>query len=69
MATKQTKTFTGEQTRSPVGRPRDQRATLIGLGLNKCGRRRTLEDTPATRGMVEKVAHLVRIVEQADETK
>lgn len=66
---KQTKTFTVEQTRSPIGRPRDQRATLIGLGLNKCGRRRTLEDTPATRGMVEKVAHLVRIVEQADETK
>jgi len=66
---KQTKTFTVEQTRSPIGRPRDQRATLIGLGLNKCGRRSTLEDTPATRGMVEKVAHLVRIVEQADETK
>lgn len=57
------KTLTVERTGSPIGRPRDQRATLIGLGLNKNGRRRTLEDTPAVRGMIEKVAHLVRIVE------
>jgi len=54
---------TVEQTRSPIGRPADQRATLIGLGLNKIGRRKSLEDTPAVRGMIAKVAHLVRIVE------
>ncbi len=57
------KTIMVEQTRSPIGRPGDQRATLVGLGLNKCGRRCELEDTPAVRGMIEKVAHLVRIVE------
>ncbi len=54
---------TVEQTRSPIGRPADQRATLIGLGLNKIGRRKSLEDTPAVRGMIAKVAHLIRIVE------
>ncbi len=44
--------------------PRTQRATLVGLGLNKLhGRRRTLEDTPAVRGMIAKVAHIVRIVD------
>jgi len=52
-----------EQTGSPIGRPQDQRATLIGLGLNKRGRRRELEDTPAVRGMINKVAHLVRVVD------
>ncbi len=52
-----------EQTGSPIGRPADQRATLIGLGLNKNGRRRELEDTPAVRGMINKVAHLVRVVD------
>lgn len=57
------KTVIVEQTRSPIGRPGDQRATLIGLGLNKRGRRRELEDTPAVRGMIEKVAHLVRVVD------
>ena len=57
------KTFTVEQTKSPIGRPSDQRRTLIGLGLNKIGRRSTLEDTPAVRGMVAKVAHLIRVVE------
>ena len=46
---------------SPSGRPKDQRATLIGLGLNKLHRTRELEDTPAVRGMVAKVSHLVRI--------
>ena len=45
------------------GRPGDQKATLVGLGLNKPGRRRELEDTPAVRGMIEKVAHLVRVVD------
>lgn len=54
-----------EQTKSPIGRPASQRATLIGLGLNKIGRRSSLADTPAVRGMIAKVAHLVRIVESA----
>ena len=49
------------QTGSPIGRPRDQRATLIGLGLNKMHRTSELEDTPAVRGMINKVKHLVRI--------
>ena len=47
------------QTGSPIGRRRDQRETLIGLGLNKRHRTRELEDTPAVRGMIEKVKHLV----------
>lgn len=59
------KMITVEQTGSPIGRPEGQRATLVGLGLNKMGRRRTLEDTPAVRGMIDKVAHLVRVVEDA----
>jgi large subunit ribosomal protein L30 len=50
---------------SPIGRRRDQRQTLIGLGLNKRHRTRELEDTPAVRGMIEKVKHLVH-VEDAD---
>lgn len=58
------KTITLEQIGSPIGRPKDQRATLVGLGLNKLHRQRTLEDTPAVRGMVNKVQHLVRIVEK-----
>jgi large subunit ribosomal protein L30 len=52
------------QTGSPIGRRNDQRQTLIGLGLNKLNRSRELEDTPAVRGMVDKVRHLVRIEEQ-----
>jgi large subunit ribosomal protein L30 len=52
-----------EQTHSPQRRPKEQRATLVGLGLNKLRRRVTLEDTPAVRGMIAKVAHLVRVVE------
>ena len=60
-----TKTITVEQTGSPIRRPADQRATLIGLGLNKMHRKSTLNDTPAVRGMVAKVAHLVRIVDEA----
>ena len=59
------KTITVEQTGSPIRRPRAQRATLIGLGLNKIRRRRTLPDTPAVRGMIDKVKHLVRIVDEA----
>ena len=49
------------QTGSPIGRRADQEATLKGLGLNKRHRRRTLEDTPAVRGMINKVKHLVRV--------
>ena len=45
---------------SPIGRPADQRATLVGLGLNKMHRSRVLEDTPAVRGMIDKIPHLVR---------
>ena len=54
-----------EQIKSPIGRPAVQRATLIGLGLNKIGRRSSLEDTAAVRGMIAKVAHLLRIVDAA----
>ncbi|MFW2392793.1 MAG: 50S ribosomal protein L30 [Alphaproteobacteria bacterium] len=62
MAEKQ-KTIVVEQIGSPIRRPGSQRATLIGLGLNKMHKRRTLVDTPQVRGMVAKVSHLVRIVE------
>jgi large subunit ribosomal protein L30 len=58
------KTLTVEQTGSPIGRRYDQEETLKGLGLNKRHRRRTLEDTPAIRGMIRKVQHLVRVVEE-----
>jgi large subunit ribosomal protein L30 len=57
------KTVTVMQMASPQRRPADQRATLVGLGLNKMNRRSTLEDTPAVRGMIAKVAHLVRVVD------
>jgi large subunit ribosomal protein L30 len=59
------KTLTVEQTGSPIRRSKDQRATLVGLGLNKMHRKSTLEDTPSVRGMVAKVAHLVRLVDEA----
>lgn len=55
------KTLTVVQVASPIGRQRDQRATLIGLGLNKINRVRQLEDTPSVRGMIAKVSHLVRV--------
>ena len=58
-------TVTVEQIGSPIRRPSDQRATLIGLGLNKMHRRSTLEDTPSVRGMIAKVQHLVRVVDEA----
>ena len=51
------------QIRSPIGRESSQRQTLIGLGLNKIGRKRELEDTPSVRGMINKVKHLVRVEE------
>lgn len=60
-----TKTVTVEQIGSPLRRPGKQRATLIGLGLNKMHRRSTLEDTPAIRGMIRKIHHLVRVVDEA----
>ena len=56
-------TVTIEQIGSPLRRPNDQRQTLIGLGLNKMHRVRTLEDTPSVRGMIRKVSHLVRVVD------
>ena len=59
------KTVTVEQTGSPLRRPADQRATLVGLGLNKMHRKSTLEDTPSVRGMIRKVKHLVRVVDEA----
>jgi large subunit ribosomal protein L30 len=62
MTTPEQARVTVEQTKSPIGRPASQRATLIGLGLNKIGRRSTLVDTPAVRGMIAKVAHLIRVV-------
>ncbi len=62
MATKK-KTLKVRQTASPIRRPKDQLATLKGLGLNKIGRVRELEDTPSVRGMIRKVAHMVEIVE------
>lgn len=55
------KTVTVTQTGSPIRRQAYQRATLIGLGLNKLNRTRTLEDTDAVRGMIKKVEHLVRV--------
>ena len=58
------KTVTVEQTGSPIRRPKDQRATLVGLGLNKMGRRSTLTDTPQVRGMIDKVKHMVRVVDE-----
>jgi len=56
------KTLVVEQTGSPIRRRFDQRQTLIGLGLNKLHRRATLKDNSATRGMIDKVRHLVRVV-------
>ena len=64
MAKKETVTVTTRQTGSPIRRRPDQRATLIGLGLNRMGRESTLEDTPSVRGMIAKVAHLTEIVEK-----
>ena len=57
------KTVTITQIASPVGRRFDQEATLKGLGLNKVRRSRTLEDTPAVRGMITKVRHLLQVEE------
>lgn len=58
------KTIVVKQIGSPIRRPQDQRATLIGLGLNKMHKTRELEDTPAVRGMISKISHMVEIVEE-----
>ena len=57
------KTIKLQQVHSPQRRPADQRATLVGLGLNKMHKTATLRDTPAVRGMIAKVAHLIRVIE------
>ena len=64
MAAKTKKTIVIKQIGSPIRRPAEQRATLVGLGLNKMHRVRELEDTPAVRGMIRKVSHMVEIVEE-----
>ncbi len=58
------KTIVVKQVGSPIRRPAKQRQTLIGLGLNKMHKIRELEDTPAVRGMVAKVSHMVEIIEE-----
>ncbi|MBV8746609.1 MAG: 50S ribosomal protein L30 [Xanthobacteraceae bacterium] len=60
---KATKTIKVEQVGSPIRREHTQRETLIGLRLNRIGRVAELPDTPAVRGMVSKVAHLVRVLD------
>ena len=55
------KTLTVTQMGSSIGRPKWQRATLVGLGLNKMHKSRELEDTPSVRGMINRVHHLVRV--------
>ncbi len=65
MAEKTKGTLMVTQTGSPIGRRRDQRRTLIGLGLNKMNRTRDLPDNPAVRVMIDKVRHLVRVEEGA----
>ncbi len=63
MAAKKKATVTVQQIGSPIRRHEDQRQTLVGLGLNKMNKTRELEDTPAVRGMIHKVRHMVRIVD------
>jgi large subunit ribosomal protein L30 len=68
MANDQTTGYvTVEQIGSPIRRVASQRQTLIGLGLNKLRRQSTLVDTPSTRGMIEAVKHLVRVVPTSGE--
>ena len=59
--TEDAKTVTVRQTGSPLRRKADQRATLVGLGLNRIGRKSVLEDSPSVRGMIAKVHHLVAV--------
>lgn len=63
MAKKDAKTVKVRQTASPARRPKEQRATLVGLKLNRIGRESVLEDTPSVRGMIARVSHLVEVVE------
>ena len=58
------KTVTVKQIGSPIRRPKEQRSTLVGLGLNKMNKQRTLEDTPSVRGMIAAVQHLVKVVDE-----
>ena len=58
------KTIVVKQIGSPIRRPAEQRATLVGLGLNKMHKTRELVDTPSVRGMVNKIPHLVEIIEE-----
>lgn len=60
------KTIVVKQIGSPIRRPAKQRATLIGLGLNKMHRTKELEDTPSVRGMVNAIPHLVEIIEERE---
>ncbi len=60
------KTIVIKQIGSPIRRPAKQRATLIGLGLNKMHKTRELEDTPSVRGMINSIPHMVEIVEEKD---
>lgn len=65
MTARSTARLTVEQVKSSIGRPDSQRVILAGLGLKKIGQRSLLEDTACVRGMIAKVAHLIRVVEQA----
>ena len=60
------KTIVVKQIGSPIRRPAKQRATLVGLGLNKMHKTRELEDTPSVRGMVASIPHLAEIIEERD---
>jgi large subunit ribosomal protein L30 len=60
------KTIVVKQIGSPIRRPAKQRQTLTGLGLNKMHKTRELEDTPSVRGMVNKISHMVEIIEERD---
>jgi len=62
---KKKKTLTVTQVGSPIGRPKWQRANLVGLGLDKLHKSRTLEDTPSVRGMINRVHHLVHVEDEA----
>jgi large subunit ribosomal protein L30 len=63
MATANDKIIKVQQVGSPIRRRHDQRETLVGLGLNRIGRVAEVADTPSARGMIAKVAHLVRVIE------
>lgn len=58
------KTIVIKQVGSPIRRPKDQLQTLVGLGLNKMHKVRELEDTPSVRGMINKIPHMVEIIEE-----